>query len=884
MAKNIFTGEEIAETPEALEKQEAKGRNIFDEGKKNKKPERTKAEILKQNIKEFGQQLGEKGLDMQIGTLNLLENILYPEFLNTVGNKMGMKKSRIPEKLTPRPSEMLRSAQKGLAKVIDEPERAPAPTTRGGHLGAGVGTAVGIPIPGAMGVSTLGGLASGELQNLGVDPMYADVAGAFSPLVVEQAVTKLPKAVSKTVSGAQSLISKVAPTANQTEQNAANTLQRLMGNDAVEQAIAKLQGFDPSKLPEGYNATTGEIIQNPSFSAEQRRRRDLPKEGGNDLYNQMEKNNRIINETLSGVGGKADAADAKTFVTNYEKSRTKDLNDLQKNAERGLIEETRREIGQSSSIESAGNAVQNALEQERILAHEARAPATAEYEAIEQSTDHRIPVNDTLDAINQQLKSAKGEVETSLIKIRDNYLKSNEGIHIPGPEGTVIPTPTAHEIHLARGQIQDDINAAYKAGRTQQGEALKKVRDALDAEVTAKYPQLTDARQAYREQSRDYNALVEHKALGADVKAAEYGEGFNAQASTVPKKYIKGDKAAENMEALLPILERHPEARQQMQEYVNSTLFEELFDKNGNITTGNLDTWRNNNKGAFILDPTLETKLENVSNTRKYVTDLAKSNAEHLKELSSTAAHEILGKDANRIMSGVLDRPNTGEILDDAFNLAARDPTGMATEGVKQALVEDIKRKIGTLAENKTGVSIDKYTSFFDKNKEHLAKHFDANQMKALQEIDNVLAGRNAVETQIKPKGSPTAPLTSFGQFMQDAWSKIPAVTRGGMHIGMGGASALTGGVPGMIAAGVATASTELALARAKRLTEQVIDQVFSDPKFAEKIFKKAGIQRKEAGVSFVQKALKDSIIATNRANATKVQQRQNMANEEAEE
>ncbi len=871
------------------------------------------------NTVEMIQQFGDKGLDAALMTGSMLESPVH-------ALDYGIRKITGDEGPgLPWGSDLAREAVKKLQNRDIRAE----PTSYGGHIGAGVGTAVGSLIPGmgaavtaeslaaptiakatpkvlqqmaptirqkfaqtagklAEGMATkeaaaltgIGGLASGQLRSMGVDPAVADVAGGLFPVAAQATMAKGAPALANTFKWAKG---QFLPSVEQTYERAADKLSGLMGKQ-YSKGVANLEKFNLADFPEGYHPTTAEVADSSALAAEQRRRRDVPFEGGNEINDLTEANNAILNKNLADLGPGVDPGETKTFVENYNQTRPQQLAALERDAEIGLGQHTREIVGERGSRQAAGNAIQNAEQAELTIADQARAPAREQYEAIEQATDHIIGPSDTIAAVENEMTSAKGKALTALRRVR-GYLNSNQGNFIPGAEGQAIPALTPLELHNVRRQISDDMQASFRAGRTAEGNALRRVRGILDTELAEKYPALNEARQQYRAASGDYNALAEHPAIGRDLERGEFNEGFSTQASKVVDKYISGPAAVENATALRPILDRNPQAAQQAEYYINDLLLNELFDKNGNVTTSSVDAWRRKNAGAFIIDPNLNNKLSTTQNARAYVNSLGEANKLHLRELQTSAAKDMLNSDPNRLVKGIFEKRNTGQRIDDALSLVRRDPTGMAEEGLKQAIVDEIKDKVNSLAHGNTGVKVAEYHKFFEKNKAHLGKMFDNNQLKVLEQIDNTLLGRNKVETLGKNAGSETAGKNVLGMVMRGAWGKVPASIRG---------------PTGMAAEGLYYWSN--------KKMQDVITQAMIDPKFAEQLLKRTAMKEaNEAlkGVKYIgksakeakyssftykqaesqlEKLLKQSYVNTIKTNSSKLQQRQSDEEDEDED
>lgn len=760
------------------------------------------------------------------------------------------------------------------------------PTTWGGHIGAGLGSAFGSSIMGGgaakigsalltkkatpkllqeaskrasaanfaekmakdmftkegLGLTGISGLASGQFRTMGADSTSADVAGGVFPVGAQFAMGKALPTIGALSSWAQR---QLFPTMKQAESMAGRKLSELMGPQYYK-AVDQIESHNPALYPKGYNPTTAEITENAALAAEQRRRRDIPHVGGNLINKRTTENNEILRAEIENLGTKVDPSEAQNFAQNYDAARRAELKAANITAEKNLAQNTRSQFGQTATPEEAGRNIQNVAEQERTLLDEARAPAKARFQAIQQSPHHKIAPSDTLDLIREEQKSAKGEALTSL-KRAENYLQSNEGAHLAGIDGESIPMPSALEVHRARGQITDDIRAAQRAGRTEEASALRRVRNRLDIEVEQKYPELTRAREQYRAESRGYNALTEHPALGADIAMDEFGEGFKRQASDVANKYIKGQKAAENAKALLPIIERNPMARETVENYINDSLIYDLFDKEGNVTIASLDAWKKNNPGAFILYRDLPKKLSNVKNSRQFVDQLIEKNADHLQELQTSAAKGLLGNDPNKLVRGVFTQKNSAKRIEDGLALVNRDPTGTAKEGYKQAITDEVKHIVQTLGHSNTAVGIEKYHKFYADNQSALAKIYDPKQMEVLEKIDNVILSRNKAETLGKGAGSETAGKTALGQMMGYLWHQTP------------------GGPAGIIGTGA-----QIAAHRSNKLMQDSIAQAMVDPEFAAKLLKTNKFTPKQQ-TKYVEDALKQSYRMMNQANASKL-------------
>jgi hypothetical protein len=423
------------------------------------------------------------------------------------------------------------------------------------------------------------GAVSGVAQEMGANPLAADIGSALLSPLAGNALLKTGKTIFSPAKTIKSMQQKAA----------GQELAKAIGPDNVGQAVHNVQEYKPPIT--GYEPSVAEMAQSVGLSQLHRSRMgSLP-----ELAMQEARGN----EALRG---------------NIEKVR----------AEPKALEEFQYQ----PKAEVAGESVRDALLQRKTALEKTRAEAAkAPYEDL-YAMDKKIYPQKTMDLIEEMRGIAKGPFAQNLDYIQ-NKLLYPKGFKVPpdlkkySPEArnqylSEVLADTPGRIKESMKVIGDMAEQAKRSGAKERSRSLMQIKKSLVDDLTGTPQAAADA--IYAQYSQEVNNLDRNKRLGKAVKKDIFNKEFMTDKGEVAQKVInKSMTSDEYADAILKHVGDNEKAMKDIRGYINRDLMDTIDAKSGRINLNQLASWRKTNEAANKLYPGLPEKLDAMQ--RKALTD-----------------------------------------------------------------------------------------------------------------------------------------------------------------------------------------------------------------------------------------------------------------------
>jgi hypothetical protein len=318
------------------------------------------------------------------------------------------------------------------------------------------------------------------------------------------------------------------------------------------------------------------------------------------------------------------------------------------------------------------------------------AQAAPFYKAVEQNTQGH-PIPETRQMIEDMLAIKGGEtaavkrklqqaLESSTVRLTPPERKNKEMVenfiaNNPWAESQpevlarlreTYPYPqleqTAHEVNeVLKQSVQPMIRNTYDG--TLKGK-LQNIKESLLKE-TSTVPELKKARKIWSKHSEGVNRIESNPLLKLTVETDPYGKYIFGE-SDLPKKVINPSlHSLEDARALLKEIKGHPQTVKATRGYIHGQVIDAITDGYGKVSHEKLQGWKRKNPGAFVVDPSLETKLKNLSNSQ-YLVNQARLKINN-SSLKDTFTHFGL-KAGAKFLPGFVGKDKMIELL--SFKLA----------------------------------------------------------------------------------------------------------------------------------------------------------------------------------------------------------------------
>lgn len=403
------------------------------------------------------------------------------------------------------------------------------------------------------------GATSGSLQEMGVNPLVADIGATLTPY----GVTKGAKTIGK-------LGNKIVPSP---EESASRILKNQIGEKNLAQVIENLD----SSLPFNSPATTAELAQNTGIAA---------------LH-------RAMSPNVPAIAEKHAAADS--ILKNH-------MNNLAPRA------------GQSPT--QAGETIRRELSKDLTHAHQMRSSITEPlYEKLYQ-LNQGVELPQTKAFLQREGQFAKGDIKRNLnyienlitsnkatpqaTKTYNNALKEFKDLSPSAKEkllneiGTINPVPG--ELKGALTEINDKIKSAKKAGNDNLARLYRDAKENILTDM-AHIPEEQIAREAYSQLSKPVSAIEKEPLLKRFVKKDEFSQDYLLSPEKIPQMILGG--TTNNTKALMKQAVDNP----QMLQTIRGSFVDEIFNKASlssinargehNLSYDKFNKFLNQNKGKL---------------------------------------------------------------------------------------------------------------------------------------------------------------------------------------------------------------------------------------------------------------------------------------------
>ena len=265
------------------------------------------------------------------------------------------------------------------------------------------------------------------------------------------------------------------------------------------------------------------------------------------------------------------------------------------------------------------------------------------YEAVKQNTDG-LPLPQTNVLLDELVSSSRGDTRKAVQNIQRELSFSNKRLtpqeranreHLEkylqeNPNVTLSPSfmaelqklypyphhaPTAYEVNQVISQVIDPLLQTKDASLKR---TVKGIKDSLLAETDG-VPELKKARDAYHTLSKPVNKIDQHPLLKHAVQKDTYGTHRFMEAD-LPSKII--DPSLESIphaQHLLGEIRKSKPTLNATKGYIHRQFMNTVTDAYGKVSYAKVIQWQKKNPGAFVIDPSLATKVKSLANSQFFV-------------------------------------------------------------------------------------------------------------------------------------------------------------------------------------------------------------------------------------------------------------------------
>ena len=373
------------------------------------------------------------------------------------------------------------------------------------------------------------GAGSGALQEMGVNPLLADIGATLTPYGATQGVKTIGKLGGKLI---------LSP-----EESARRILKNQIGEKNLPKVIESLDTTLPFNVP----ANTAELAQNTGVSA---------------LH-------RAMSPNIPAIAEKQAAAD--TILRNQ-------------------INTISPASGQSAY--RSGEIIRGGLDKNLTQAHQMRSSITEPlYDAL-YGLDQGVKLPQTKEFLQKEGKFAKGDIKRNLdyienliasnkassksSKAYENALKEYEGLSPAAKEklfNELTPSnPVPGELKGALTEITDKYKSAKKAGNDNLARIYKDAKDNILSDMSY-IPEERVAREIYANLSKPISAIEKEPLLKRFVKKDEFNQDYLLSPEKIPQMILGG--STNNTKALMKQAASNPK----MLQTIRGSFIDEMFNK-----------------------------------------------------------------------------------------------------------------------------------------------------------------------------------------------------------------------------------------------------------------------------------------------------------------
>lgn len=599
------------------------------------------------------------------------------------------------------------------------------------YLGKAAGALLGTPqTAGQVGaLAATGGTISGALQTLqeaGIDT---------SPLIMATAALPIGRAA---ISGAKTLarlpgkVNNLRPS-KVGYNDAARNLQTIIGKEQVPGAIESINKGTSNPSSFGYEPTSAELALNPGLSMLQETYRGSTKhpELSQGISERTNANIRAKNNKLTEFQpeGPAGGVAAQEHVNDFAKM--KDNSGFEKTA----------------TPSEAGAAIRKGLKDElgsRTLDRYKK--AGDKYEVIE-NIQGRTPATSANAYINKRLDSLGPEstLRAPLIKLQ-KLLKGEKAKTKRGdPYGEV--NPKVSHLSQTRTEINGFLGESLRSGNKTLSKIYRDVKNALDVDLEG-HPEVSDAWKKYAEASGPVNEIDLEPTFKKIMKSTDYNAHDVLPNSGVPREIVSASEKSQSVaEKFKNLLGDKKEVMEPVKGYINNKVIKETVDKYGNPSLEKIHKFKEKYPGAFTLYDHLDTKLKNMSNATKFLSDISEKNYKDTTRVYDNMFKSVVGSKPDKMAQSLFQGGDSTKKIDMYTKILKTDKTGQAWEGAKRATMDYISEQAESPA---------KFTKFYKGNLENLKRVVGPEEMHFLGELNDRYKSASEVVKQSNTTNSST--------------------------------------------------------------------------------------------------------------------------------
>ena len=278
-----------------------------------------------------------------------------------------------------------------------------------------------------------------------------------------------------------------------------------------------------------------------------------------------------------------------------------------------------------------------------------------------------------LDAINAQMRTAKGDVKGALAKARRDLF---------GPNGQT--DLSVEGVLHARERLDNAIKAAVDVGDATKARDLQIARSALDGQLKA-VPEVATADANFAANSRPLEPFTGNAPLAQVVRQDPLSGRMATPTEQVPA-YLQGATAAREF-----LANATPAAREAYEGRLATRLLDGATDARGNVSSDSLLTALRENADVLDLVPAVRTRLQAIATARDGLARVEASPLGQIAERPDVKAAVKALFPTNPTLGSQAEIATAVEALARNNPRAARDMVRIYMEGVFNEATQDLK-------------------------------------------------------------------------------------------------------------------------------------------------------------------------------------------------
>lgn len=631
-------------------------------------------------------------------------------------------------------------------------------------------------------VATGTGLASGTLQEAGMDPVAADIIASLG------------------VPGSMVLKERGVPLVGKksAERKLTKEIQKNLSPEEINQISSRLANYS-NNIP-GYTPATADIASNPYFSNLERAWHGghAPEIGKAELEGTeaLENAFRSLSPEDANIGSVTEHFHGlhKEHLTKAEKAAAREqrlwersVDKAQNNYERALQKrddiltpykgDTRQEHGANIK-----RTIEDYLAHEKDTRRNIASPLFESLKDVEVSIPFKNAENylnkgiEETDPIRKKLQSLLGNLnntssthpdlaniekqfghygESALSKIKEAY---GYGDHSSGGI-------KASEVQQTLENLGEAIYIAKRGGNWSDALHLERFKRALEEDIST-VSELGTARSTYKDLSQNIGHLEsDKKGLAKAIKKDVYGTHYQTGDIEIPEMFFRGKKAVANTENLLHHFRGNKELLSTLRTQLYEDVVNNITDTGGNINLTKLHKYSRDNPAVYLIDPNFNKFKDKLTRTqqavnksileqKKITRNSPKAGTqnplgEHEPTFKNVLGNRLEGLEETYVVSNILSGKNRSLNMERVVNIAKNSPE--ALDGLKLGVIEHILNNIDIKSPSK------KTVDFLRQNHGAFSKLFTKEEMKLYNELQHAIGARSNKIELAKTRGSPTS-------------------------------------------------------------------------------------------------------------------------------